>query len=60
MILKPPAPVVFDGYKNKDCHGFPGPGKSPDHIYLFNPVKELVDGHTEHVDATFDHFYEAS
>ena len=51
---EPPASVVFDLYKNKSCHGFPGPGA--DHVYTFNPMKEFIDGHQDHVDDTFDHF----
>ncbi len=33
----------------------PGPGVS-DHVYLMNPMKEYVEGHTAHVDAAFDAF----
>ena len=38
------------------CHGFPGPGVEAEHIYSMNPAKEFIDGHSNHVDATFSHW----
>lgn len=38
------------------CHGFPGPGVEADHIYTMNPAKEFIEGHTDHVDATFSNW----
>ena len=40
-----------------DCHGFPGPGSDASlSIYTFNPMREFVEGHTDHVDASFNQF----
>ena len=38
-----------------ECHGFPGPGKS-DRVYTFNPFREFIGGHTNHVDDSFETF----
>jgi len=53
---EPPAAEVFDAYKSRPCHGFPGPGDQVHNVYSFNPMKEFVDGHEEHVDVAFDQF----
>jgi len=36
------------------CHGFPGPGS--DHIFTFNPMREFIHGHDNHVEDAFDTF----
>ena len=36
------------------CHGFPGPGS--DHIYTFNPMREFIHGHDNHMEDAFDTF----
>ena len=40
---------MFDLFLSKSCHGWPGPGKSSDHVYTMNPAKEFVDNHDAHV-----------
>jgi len=56
--FNPLAPMasVFEEYQTLDmpCHSYPGPGI--DQVYTFNPMKEFVNGHTAHVDASFDDF----
>jgi len=54
---EPDAKVFSDPFKNMDCHGFPGPGSdASSSIYTFNPMREFVEGHTDHVDASFNEF----
>ena len=49
--------MFSDPFKNMDCHGFPGPGSdASSSIYTFNPMREFVEGHTDHVDASFNEF----
>jgi len=51
-----PDASVFGIYKSLDCHGFPGPGSDSDDIYVHNPMREFIEGHTHHVDTSFDDF----
>jgi len=51
-----PNEEVFKEYKSKDCHGFPGPGSDISSVYTFNPMREFINGHTQHVDTNFDEF----
>ena len=44
---------MFEKPNGIECHGFPGPGVAPEHIYTMNPAKEFIQGHTDHVDETF-------
>ena len=48
-----PTHWTFERPKGIKCHGFPGPGVKAEHIYTMNPAKEYIEGHTDHVDATF-------
>ena len=48
---------MFDEYKSKSCHGFPGPGRDKAlSVYTFNPMKEFVESFSDHVDDAFDRF----
>ena len=46
-----PDAAVFDEYKGKNCHGrIPPPTEN---VYTHNPMKEFIEGHTEHVDTRY-------
>lgn len=36
------------------CQSFPGPGI--DHLYTFNPMREFIEGHDDHIDVAFNKF----
>lgn len=36
------------------CQSFPGPGI--DHLYTFNPMREFIEGYTDHVDDAFEKY----
>ena len=48
-----PDASVFGVYKSLDCHGFPGPGSDSDQVYIHNPMREFIGGHTQHVDTRY-------
>jgi len=57
VSFEAPADEAFkfdEGLTNETCRDFPGPGAH--HLYHFNPMKEFIDGHTDHVDESFDDF----
>ncbi|KAJ8681268.1 hypothetical protein QAD02_017055 [Eretmocerus hayati] len=49
-----PSDDVFHIERNQSCVSFPGPGDQ--YIYTFNPMKEFVHNHQEHVDAAWNSF----
>lgn len=36
------------------CVSFPGPGEN--HIYTFNPMREFIHNHEDHLNEAFDRF----
>ncbi|XP_014231690.1 cathepsin L isoform X1 [Trichogramma pretiosum] len=49
-----PSSEVFEVEQNSSCISFPGPGEH--RIYTFNPIKEFVHNHQDHVDLAFDRY----
>ncbi|MCY5962414.1 hypothetical protein OV760_29050, partial [Salmonella enterica subsp. enterica serovar 1,4,[5],12:i:-] len=49
-----PSDDVFQVNPNVTCGGFPGPGV--DHVYSFNPMKEFVHNHDEHLESSWNKF----
>lgn len=49
-----PSADVFKFTQNTTCVDFPGPGDK--HIYTFNPMKEFIDNHDEHMENAFNSF----
>lgn len=49
-----PSEDVFKLAENSTCISFPGPGDN--YIYMFNPMKEFVHNHEEHVNVAFKKF----
>ncbi|KAL1115154.1 hypothetical protein AAG570_007185, partial [Ranatra chinensis] len=52
--VEKPEEKVFKIQTNMTCTSFPGPGV--DHVYTFNPMKEYVEGHEDHVDSAWEAF----